>query len=143
MSEAIAAMWKDIGVNAVVEVIEYSVRAQKNRERSFKGLWWSDPASTLADPDGMMWRLLAPGGLQDYWRHPEFDELGDAARFSIDEKFRGEAYRKMTRLFLEHNPWIVVLQPYDDYGLQKYVEWAPHPLQFVEVRNFNLRLRRS
>ncbi len=142
-SEAIAAMWKDIGVNAVVEVIEYSVRAQKNRERSFKGLWWSDPASTLSDPDGMMWRLLAPGGLQDYWRHPEFDELGEAARFSIDEKFRDEAYRKMTRIFLEHNPWIVVLQPYDDYGLQKYVEWTPHPLQFVEVRNFNLRLRRT
>ena len=34
MSEAIAAMWKDVGVNVKVEVIEYSVRAQKNRERA-------------------------------------------------------------------------------------------------------------
>ena len=143
MSEAIAGMWKDIGVNVAVEVIEYSVRAQKNRERTFKGLWWSDPASTVGDPDGMMWRLLTPGGIQDYWRHPEWDELGNAARFSIDEKFRGEAYKKMTRIFLEHNPWIVVLQPYDDYGLQKYVEWAPHPLQFIEVRRFNLRMKRK
>jgi len=32
-----------------VEVIEYSVRAQKGREKSFKGLWWSDPTSTLGD----------------------------------------------------------------------------------------------
>jgi peptide/nickel transport system substrate-binding protein len=143
MSEAIAGMWKDIGVNVVVEVIEYSVRAQKNRERTFKGLWWSDPASTVGDPDGMMWRLLAPGGIQDYWRLPEWDELGNAARFSIDEKFRGEAYKKMTRIFLEHNPWIVILQPYDDYGLQKYVEWAPHPLQFIEVRRFNFRMKRA
>src|SRR5262249_20084778 len=143
MSEAIAAMWKDVGVNVVVEVIEYSVRAQKSRERSFKGLWWSDPASTVGDPDGMMWRLLAPGGVQDYWRNPEWDQLGGAARFSIDEKFREEAYRKMTRIFFEHNPWIVVLQPYDDYGLQKYVEWTPHPLQFIEVRNFNLGIRRA
>ena len=38
MSEAIAAMWKDVGVNVKVEVIEYSVRAQKNREKSFKGV---------------------------------------------------------------------------------------------------------
>jgi len=143
MAEAIAGMWKDVGINAVVEVIEYSVRAQKNRERSFKGLWWSDPASTIGDPDGMMWRLLAPGGTQDYWRHPEFDQLGEAARFSLDEKFRGEAYRKMTQMFLEHNPWIVVLQPYEDYGLQKSVEWTPHPLGFVELRRFNLRLRRT
>jgi peptide/nickel transport system substrate-binding protein len=143
MSEAIAAMWKDVGVNVVVEVIEYSVRAQKSRERSFKGLWWSDPASTVGDPDGMMWRLLAPGGVQDYWRNPEWDQLGEAARFSIDEKFREEAYRKMTRIFFEHNPWVVVLQPYDDYGLQKYVEWTPHPLQFIEVRNFNLGIKRA
>ena len=37
MSEAMAAMWKDVGVNVKVEVIEYSVRAQKSREKSFKG----------------------------------------------------------------------------------------------------------
>src|SRR5215831_11928335 len=51
-AEAIAAMWKDVGVNVKVEVIEFSVRAQKNREKSFKGVFWSDPTSTLGDPDG-------------------------------------------------------------------------------------------
>ncbi|HEV8673816.1 MAG TPA: ABC transporter substrate-binding protein [Methylomirabilota bacterium] len=143
MSEAIAGMWKDVGVNVVVEVVEYSVRAQKNREKTFKGLWWSDPTSTLADPDGMMWRLLGPGGPQDYWRHPEFDELGNAARFSLDEKFREDAYRKMTKIFLEHNPWVIVIQPYEDYGLQKYVEFTPNPNQQFEVRRFNFRMRRT
>lgn len=143
MAEAIASMWKDAGVNAQIEVIEYSVRAQKNRDRSFKGLWWSDPTSTLGDPDGMMWRLLAPGGIQDYWRHPEFDELGAQARVTLDEKARGEAYRKMTRIFLEHNPWIVILQPYEDYGMQKYVDFTPHPLQLFELRRFNFRMRRA
>ena len=54
----------------------------------------------------MMWRLLGPGGPQDYWRHAEWDELGNAARFSVDEKFRGDAYKKMTKIFLEHFPWI-------------------------------------
>ncbi len=143
MSEAIASMWKDVGVNVVVEVIEYSVRAEKNRQKSFKGMFWSDPTSTLGDPDGMMWRLLGPGGPQDYWRHAEWDELGNAARFSLDEKFRGEAYRKMTRIFLEHNPWLVVIQPYEDYGLQKYVDFTPNPNQQFEVRRFNLRMRRA
>src|SRR5207244_2545841 len=50
MAEAVVGMWRDVGVNARVEVFEYSVRAQKNREKTFKGLWWSDPTSTLADP---------------------------------------------------------------------------------------------
>jgi len=143
MSEAIAAMWKDVGVNVKVEVIEYSVRAQKNREKSFKGLWWADPTSTLGDPDGMMWRLLGPGGIMDYWRDPKFDELGNAARFSVDEKFRGEAYREMTRVFLENFPWMIVIQPYEDYGLQKYVEFTPNPNQQFEIRRFNFKFRRA
>jgi peptide/nickel transport system substrate-binding protein len=143
MAEAIAAMWKDVGVNAKVEVIEYSVRAQKNREKSFKGVFWSDPTSTLSDPDGMMWRLLGPGGPQDYWREAKFDELGNAARFSVDEKFRGEAYREMTKIFLDNLPWLPVIQPYEDYGVQKYVEFTPNPNQQFEIRKFNLKLRRA
>jgi peptide/nickel transport system substrate-binding protein len=143
MAEAIVGMWRDIGVNAKVEVLEYSVRAQKMRDKTFKGMWWSDPTSTLADPDGMFWRLLGPGGPQDYWRHAEFDELGNAARFSVDEKFRGEAYKKMTKIFLEHFPWIPVVQPYEDYGLQKYVEWTANPNQQFEIRKFNFKFKRS
>jgi peptide/nickel transport system substrate-binding protein len=143
MSEAIQAMWRDAGINAKVEVVEYSVRSQKNRDKTFKGLWWSDPTSAYSDPDGMMWRLLSPGGPQDYWRHPRFDELGEAARFSVDEKFRGQAYREMTKIFLEHFPWVPVIQPYEDYGLQKYVEWTPNPNQQFEVRRFAFRFRRA
>jgi peptide/nickel transport system substrate-binding protein len=142
MSEAIASMWKDVGINVKVEVIEFSVRAQKNREKSFKGVFWSDPTSTLGDPDGMMWRLLGPGGPQDYWREARFDEFGTAARFSVDEKFRADAYRDMTRIFLDHLPWLPVIQPYEDYGLQKYVDFTPNPNQQFEIRRFNFRFRR-
>jgi peptide/nickel transport system substrate-binding protein len=143
MSEAIAAMWKDVGVNVKIEVIEYSVRAQKNREKSFKGLWWGDPTSTLGDPDGMMWRLLGPGGAYDYWRDAKFDELGNAARFSVDEKFRASAYRDMTKIFLENFPWLPVIQPYEDYGMQRYVDFTPNPNQQFEIRRFNFKLRRA
>jgi peptide/nickel transport system substrate-binding protein len=144
MSEAIVAMWKDVGLNAAVEVVEYSVRAEKNRNKTFKGLWWSDPTSTLRDPDGMMWRLLAPNGPQDYYRDPEWDELGNAARFSLDEKFRAEAYRKMTKIMLDKAfGWVIIMQPYEDYGLQKFVDFTPNPNQQFEVRRFNLKLRRA
>jgi peptide/nickel transport system substrate-binding protein len=143
MSEAIVAMWRDVGVNAKVELLEPSVRAQKRRDKSFKGLWLTDPTSTLGDPDGMMWRLLQPGGVLDYWRHPRFDELGNAARFSVDEKFRAQAYKEMTQIFHEHWPWIPIIQPIDSYGLQKYVEWKPSSSQLFELRAFNFRFRRA
>jgi glutathione transport system substrate-binding protein len=143
MSEAIASMWKDIGVNVAVEVIEYSVRAQKNRDKSFKGLFWSDPTSTLGDPDGMMWRLLGPGGPQDYWRNAEWDKLGDEARFSVDEKFRDQAYRRMNQIALQYFPWIPVIQPSEDYGMQKYVVFTPNGNQQLDIRRFNFHMRRA
>jgi peptide/nickel transport system substrate-binding protein len=143
MAEAIQAMWKDVGINVVIEVIEYSVRAQKVREKSIKGLLWSDPTSTLRDPDGMMWRLLGPGGTFDYWRHPEWDELGNAARYSLDEGFRGRAYKRMTEIFLEQLPWIPIIQPYEDYGVQRHVEWTPNANQQFEIRRFNFKMRRA
>ena len=144
MSEVVTSMWKDVGINAKLEQLEYSVYQQKIREKSFKGLRWTDPTSAYNDPDGMMWRHLAPGGPNAYWfRNPRFDELGNAARFSVDEKFRAEAYKEMARLELEFLPLIPVIQPMELYGLQKYVDWKPYANQTMEFRGFNLKLKRA
>jgi peptide/nickel transport system substrate-binding protein len=143
MSEAIAEMWEDVGVKVVLEVIDSATRHRKMRQQAFKGLWWSDPTSMTRDPDGMMLRLLSPDQPHDYWRDPEFDRLAVAARFTADEGARADAYRRMTAIFLEHNPWIVVLQPYEDYGLRRDVDFTPNPDQQFELRRFNFRLRRA
>jgi peptide/nickel transport system substrate-binding protein len=144
MSEVIIAMWKDVGINAKMEQLEYSVYLQKIREKNFKGVRWTDPTSAYNDPDGMMWRHLAQGGPNAYWfRNPRFDELGEAARYSVDEKFRGEAYKEMARIELEFLPLIPVIQPMELYGLQKYVDWKPYANQMMEFRRFNLKINRA
>ena len=143
MAEAIVEMWEDVGVRVVLDVIDTQVRHRKNRQQSFKGLWWSDPTSIIRDPDGMMGRLLGPRQAHDYWRHPEFDRFAIAARRSGDERVRAETYRTMTGIFIDQNPWIVVVQPMEDYGLQRYVEFTPSPDQQLELRRFNFRMRRA
>ncbi len=144
MSEGIVSMWRSVGINAKLELLEYSVFQQKVREKTFKGVRWSDPTSAYSDPDGMMWRHLAPGGPTSYWfRNPRFDELGNAARLSVDEKFRDEAYREMTKLLLENLPWIPVIQPMELYGLQRYVDWKPYANQTMEFRRFNMKFNRA
>lgn len=139
MGEAIVAMWRDAGVNGRLEIVEYSVIAQKARQKTFRGLRWAGPTSTLGDPDGMMWRLLGPGGSHDTWRHPRFDELGDAAQFSLDEEFRRRAYREMTAIVLEHLPWIPILQPMSLYGTRRDIDWKAYANGQIEIRRFNLR----
>jgi peptide/nickel transport system substrate-binding protein len=144
MSEVVVSMWKDVGINAKLELVEYSVYIQKIREKNFKGVRWTDPTSAYSDPDGMMWRILAPGGNNAYWfRNPRFDELGDGAKYSVDEKFRGEAYKEMMRMELEYLPVIPIIQPMELYGLQKYVDWKPYANQMMEFRNFNLKMNRA
>ena len=142
MSEAVVEMWKQAGINAQLELIEASVRAQLNTNRTFKGLWWSDPTSTLQDPDGMVWRLIGPGGPQDYWRHEEFDRLGDQARFSLDQSLRDKNYKRMNEIFLEHQPWIPVVQPVESYGVQNYLTWRPNPNQLFQLRKEVLKFNR-
>jgi hypothetical protein len=36
-----------------------------------------------------------------------------------------------------------VIQPYEDYGIRRYVEFTPSPDQQLELRPFNVRLRRA
>jgi len=140
MGEAIGQMWKSVGVNARVELVEISVRAQKNRDRSFRGLWWSDPGSTVLDPDGMMWRLLGPGGPQDYWRDSEFDRLGEEARFSLDPDLRRKNYTRMNEILRENLPWIPILQPMQLFGVQNFVQFTPYGTGYLNFRRENLKL---
>ena len=142
MAEAIAEMWEDVGIKVALDVIDVEARHRKYQQRTFKGVWWSDPTSIIRDPDGMMGRLLSPGRPHDYWRHDAFDRLASAARSGADERVRAEAYRKMTTIFLDENPWIVILQPMEDYGLRRYVEFTPSPDQQFDLRRFNFRMRR-
>ncbi len=134
MSEAIVEMWKKVGVNAKLELIEASVRAQKNRDKAFKGLFWSDPTSTLQDPDGMMNRLLGPGGPQDYWRDYEWDSLGEGARFSMDRGQRAAAYKRMQEIMDVNLPWLPVIVPVESHGVASYVNWRSNPNQTLELR---------
>src|SRR5207249_2410330 len=76
LGEAVAAMWKDAGINATLQVIEASVRSQKIANRSFTGAFTAGFVSTLGDPSGLMWRSLGPGGvLSAYWTNDEWERL--------------------------------------------------------------------
>jgi peptide/nickel transport system substrate-binding protein len=141
IAEAIVQMFKQIGVNARQEVLEASVRAQKFRDKSFKGLWLSDWIDALIDPDGMMWRLLSPGALFDYWRDPEFDKLGDEARYSVDDKLRAANYKRMNQIILENYPCIPLYRPMELYGVANFVDFQPFGTVYMDFRADNLKVK--
>ena len=133
LTETVAAMFQDVGINAKVQLLEYSVRAQKLRQKSLEGLLLGDPTSTLLDPDGMFWRLMQPGGLIDYWRHPEWDRLMGAARVLQDPKQRDAYYKRAAQIFLEEVPVLIVLQPEKTFALKKELQWKARSDEIVVV----------
>ncbi len=133
LTETVAAMLGDVGINAKVQLLEYSVRAQKLRQKAIEGLLLGDPTSTLLDPDGMWWRLMQPGGLIDYWRHPDWDRLMGEARFLQDAKKRDEYYKQAAKIFLEEVPVLIVLQPEKTFALKKDLNWKARSDEIVVV----------
>ena len=133
MAESIVTMWKDAGFNAKMEVIEYSVRAQKYRDKSFKGFYWSDPTDIYNDPVGMVWRLTGPGGPQDYLRVPEFDKIMQEATATSDATKRKQMYLDAQKVFMEYQLWTPIIQPTESYGVQRFIDWKPRGNQVTRV----------
>jgi peptide/nickel transport system substrate-binding protein len=133
LTETLGAMFQEVGINAKVQLIEYSVRAQKMRQKGIDGLLLGDPTSTLLDPDGMFWRLMQPGGLIDYWRNAEWDRLMSGARFLQDPKMRDAHYRQAAKIFLDEVPVLIVLQPEKTFALKKDLNWKARSDEVVVV----------
>jgi peptide/nickel transport system substrate-binding protein len=135
LTETLGAMFQEVGIKAKVQLIEYSVRAQKLRQKAIDGLLLGDPTSTLLDPDGMFWRLMQPGGLVDYWRHPEWDRLMGEARFLRDPQKRDALYKQAAKIFLEEVPVLIVLQPEKTFALKKDLNWKARSDEIIVVHD--------
>jgi peptide/nickel transport system substrate-binding protein len=133
LTETLGAMFQEVGIKAKVQLIEYSVRAQKLRQKAIDGLLLGDPTSTLLDPDGMLWRLMQPGGLVDYWRNAEWDRLMGEARFLQDQRKRDEHYKQAAKIFLDEVPVLIVLQPEKTFALKKDLNWKARSDEVVVV----------
>jgi peptide/nickel transport system substrate-binding protein len=133
LTETLGAMFQEVGIKAKVQLIEYSVRAQKMRQKAIDGLLLGDPTSTLLDPDGMFWRLMQPGGLIDYWRHAEWDRLMGEARSLQDAQKRDALYKQAAKIFLDEVPVLIVLQPEKTFALKKDLNWKARSDEIVVV----------
>ncbi len=125
MTEAVAGMLQKVGINAKVNVIELAVRVQTIRTQAFNGLYNAAPYSTLLDPDGVLWRLLAPGSSHRYWENAESDKLMAEGRGTVDQGRRLALYRKAIAIMMDEMPWIVMTQAVYVWGHTSRVDYTP------------------
>lgn len=137
-AQAIVQMWQEIGVNAEVKVMD---NVYSDGPQNIMVTNWSNSSFT-ADPDGAFWlRWGAPSGSQrEFWtpENPRFNELGEAARKTLDTQFRYDAYQEMLDIWEEEAPGTELYIPIENYGVRKDVTWLPYSFYSMDLRPDNL-----
>ena len=137
-AQAIVQMWQEIGVNASVTVLD---NVYSDGVENIMVTNWSNSSFT-ADPDGAFWlRWGEPTGTQrDFWtpENPRFNELGEAARKTLDKEFRYDAYQEMIDIWEEEAPGTELYIPVENYGVRTDVDWLPYSFYYMDLRPGNL-----
>jgi peptide/nickel transport system substrate-binding protein len=133
-AQAIVQMWQDVGINAEVEITEDTTASGPEAMQVNN---WSN-SSFVADPDGAFWlRWGEPTPVQrDFWtpENARFNELGNAARETLDVDFRYEAYQEKLDIFEDEAPGTVLYIPIENYGVRSNVEWLPYSFYYMDLR---------
>ena len=141
-AEAIVDMWKKVGLNAQIEVLEQAAITEMTNAGTQVITNWS-ATSTLGDPDGYLWRNWGPENTtqqKGYWKPEEFNKLGQEARSILDQAKRSQNYQRMIDIFEDDAPGTVLYIPLESYGLKKGIEWTPYPIYYFDPRAYNLKV---
>ncbi|MEQ9914270.1 ABC transporter substrate-binding protein [Pectobacterium polaris] len=140
VSEAVVAMWQEVGVNARMEFVE-SGKLFENTSSRAVGNW----SSTAAIPDpyvsvyAMGFAKTAALGTQKIWVNDEFDQLGAKLEPTVAPADRARIFSEMLDIIEWKDPGITVLyQNAVFYGVSNKVKWKPKPVFAMDLGPQNL-----
>ena len=138
-AQAIVEMWRAVGINAEVQTAEETGLPADDPDSMVVN--WSNSA-IYPDFDGSLYRTWGPSsGTQadGYWNPPpEFNELGEQARTTLDTAARYDVYQQMLDLWEAQAPGTILYQPLESYGVRRDVRWQPYSFYFMDLRGDNL-----
>jgi peptide/nickel transport system substrate-binding protein len=122
VTEAVAEMLKQIGIDAKPTFLEIARRAEMLGKRAVTGLLLANPGSTTFDADGIVWRLLHPDAIAGaYWptgqKDTDFFKLMETARYTLDQEKRKALYFKAAEILHDDPPWLYLWQEFSLYGV--------------------------
>jgi len=141
-AQVIQQMWKKVGINTKIEVVE---NAKQKRSKDVAVYPWSN-TYRLPDPAGALWVLwgdMAPIQKRyKYWKAPkEFNSLGYKILGSGDMKERYKMFQRQLDIFEDEAPMTILYNPLETYAIRKGIEWTPYPLNFMDLRPDNLKIK--
>jgi len=125
--QAIGGNLRNVGVNADVQVLDWSLFIERLVAKDFDGgVFWG--ATTV--PDGGIWQssMLASGAAYSLYANAEIDEMLEEAGRTVDSEQRLAIYQDMAEKLHDEAPFIYLYQQVDLYGVAPSVSgWTPSP----------------
>jgi peptide/nickel transport system substrate-binding protein len=144
--EAIVEMWKSVGINAKLVLVEAAAKTKMMNDNTFHVATWSATSGT-GDPDGYLWRNWGPDNAQQksgWWTAEsakKYNDLGAQARSILDKGKRFDLYQQMLDEFEAQAPGTTLYIPKEIYGLKSTLDWTPYPLYYMDLRAYNFKVK--
>lgn len=136
-AEAIVEMWRNVGLNARVQVNErWNIIQREDPNYAVRNVsdWTilSDPAATIG------WTWTIAGIWQD---KAEFERLAVEARAALDPEVRRGLYQQMLDVFEEEAPGTLLYRVREGYGVSDRLNWHPFTNYIMDFRGEALSFR--
>jgi peptide/nickel transport system substrate-binding protein len=114
ISEALAGMWRQIGVTVNVTVGEAGVLTTKINNGESQ-MWYSTWGDSSADAGVTLYRHFHSSQRELFkdsgYSRPDLDALIDEGRASLDLEARAETFRQAYKIVVDDAPWVFLWQP--------------------------------
>lgn len=138
--QAVSEMWERLGLNVELQILDRGTSDDMRARIWSNPMYFPDPAGSY----GVMW---GPTGARVpvHWQpaHPNYTEIYERFRFSLDPAERLEAYREVMQIWDEEAPATILYQPIEYYALRNGVSWEPlpgHQPYTLDFRAYNLTM---
>lgn len=145
-AQVIVEMWKQAGINAKLELLEAATKDTVFKQNVKHATPWSATSGT-ADPDGYLWRNWGPDNAQQkngWWAAESaarFNAIGLEARSILDRQKRFDLYQQALDQWEDEAPGTTLYIAKEAYGLRANIDWTPYPLYYMDLRNYNLKVK--
>lgn len=138
IAEAIVSMWKAVGLNGSVVIVDPAIRSQEVASKTIKGALWYGPGSPFGDADGTIYAYLGPGTIGLYWQNDEYNKLVLASHVELDKDKRYQMYQQIEKIVDDNAPFITLYQPAQLFAFSNAIKWEASPGYRVDLAKKNL-----
>lgn len=143
-AEAIAGMWREVGINVTLEFVEVAQRIQRWTPDNVRDHVHTLSATSDGFPESYLWRFWGPESVgQRFWL-PEsaarYNEIGQELLTTSDKAQRFGLVQQMLDEWEREAPGTLLYVPNGIYAVSDDVEWSPTPLYYLDLRPYNFRV---